>query len=116
MPQTEIRYNVECMNCGQVFTPTIRSPVWWRAKKREEEGYLDALRITGEDCGCIEQPARPEVPFRVFGYDSMCVDFNIPCDTFVAAVQTYRRLNRTGCVVFITGVSNAVRQKLELES
>lgn len=114
MPQTEVRYNVECMDCGQVFTPTVRSALWWRAKKRDEQGYLDALRITGKDCGCVEQPARPDAPFRVFGYDDMCVDFDIPCDTFAIAVQKYRRLDRAGCVVFITGVSDAVEDKLRL--
>ncbi len=112
MVTEEIRYNVVCIDCGQVFTPVVRSSLWWRAKKRDEQGYLDALPVTGEECGCIKQPAHSEAHFRVFGYDDMCMDFDIPCNTFAIAVQKYRQLDRAGCVVFINGVSDAVEDKL----
>ena len=109
--QAEARYNVECMVCGQVFTPTIRSSLWWQAKQREEQGYLDALRVSGKECGCIAQPVRPDAPFRVVGYDDMCVDFDIPCDTFVDVIKVCRQLG-AGDTFFITGVSDAVSDKL----
>ena len=60
-------YNVECMACGQVFTPATRSPLWWKAKKRDENGYLDALRCTGEECGCKQKRRNPEA-WRVSVY------------------------------------------------
>jgi hypothetical protein len=114
MNAVEEKYNVYCMKCGCVFTPAVKSPLWWRAKQRADKGYLDALPISGEDCGCVERPSCPEAPFRVFGYDDSCVEFDVPRNTFVGAVRLYRRLRRAGGnVVFIDGVSNAVRQKID---
>jgi hypothetical protein len=103
-------FNVECLSCCNVHQPRPKSSLWWQAKKRWEQGFIDALRINGEECGCIEKPYLPNAPFRVFGYDGMCEDFNIPCMTFVEAVQLYRR--HTFDVVFITGVSDRVSDKL----
>jgi hypothetical protein len=104
----EIDHNVVCMACGQVFTPTVGSSLWWQAKKRAEK-YLDALPVIGEECGCVPRRHCPEAPFRVFGYDAMCVDFDFPCETFTQAVRIYRQRKNEGDVVFITGVSNVVQ-------
>ena len=104
----ETDYNVVCMACGQVFSPTPKSPLWWQAKVRAEQ-YLDALPVTGEECGCIPRQHCPEAPFRVFGYDAMCVDFDFPCETFARAVRIFRQRKNEGDVVFITGVSEVVQ-------
>jgi len=108
-------FNVECIACGSVFNPPAQSPLWWRAKKRGEEGFLDALHVTGEECGCEPQSVKPEASFRVFGYDALCEDFDMPFKTFVGAAREFLRLNRDGgYVVFIDGVSDSVRQRLAL--
>jgi hypothetical protein len=109
----ETVYNVECMACGSVFTPTVQSTLWWKAKKRAER-YLDALHVTGEECGCVKKRRDPDAPFRVFGYDGFCQDFDIPFGTFTAAVKKFAELTRSGeFVVFIDGISEAVRRKIE---
>ena len=100
-------YNVICMLCGLVFTPAVGSSLWWQAKKRFQAGYLDALPVTGDKCGCIRHH-HSEAPFRVFGYDMTCDDYNFPCNTFTQAIRIYRERVRQGDVVFITGVSTAV--------
>ena len=105
-------YNVECMDCGQVFTPAGHSPLWWQAKQRADRGFLDALRIRWKSCGCIQEVENPNAPFRVFGYDDLCEDFNIPCNSFVAAIKSFRKL-RPMSVVFITGVSDVVAHRLQ---
>jgi hypothetical protein len=104
-------YNIHCVSCGQTFTPAFKSALWWKAKKREAEGFLDAHRCSGEECGCVQKIYRPDAPFRVFGYDGFGVNFNIPCKTMVDAVNAYRRHRHD--TVFIKGVSEAVKQKLE---
>ena len=109
---TEERYNVYCMSCDQVWTPAPRSPLWWRAKKAADRGRLDAIYVTGEECGCIQRQCRPDAPFRVFGYDDLLENFDIPCNTFVQAIKTYRNAERSGCVVFIKGVSAKVEDRL----
>jgi len=106
------RYNVVCMACDQVYQPLIKSPLWWRAKKRADEGYLDALHVSGEDCGCVSKIHKPNAPYRICGYDDMCCDYNIPCKTFVQAVTLYRERSRWGDVVFIHSVSGSVEEKL----
>lgn len=114
MVTTEVRYCVVCTNCGAVFTPAMRSPLWWMAKQAADKGRLDAIGISGERCGCIRKPEKPEAPFRVFGYDDMCENFDVPCDTFLKAVRLYRKLSRAGgYVMFISGVSEAVRRKMD---
>ena len=113
MITTDPQYNVECINCGCVFAPQVRSSLWWQAKKRDEQGYLDALHVNEEECGCVEPPAHPEAPIRVFGYDSLCEDFNYPFWSFTKAVQVFRSLQKDGGnTVFITGVSTAVEDRL----
>jgi hypothetical protein len=115
MIATDKDYNVVCMSCGQVFTPGAKTPLWWLAKQHADAGHLDVPHIPGERCGCVERRYRPNAPFRVFGYNDLCEDLDIPFDTFMAAVKKYRELRNKGMyVVFISGVSEAVRVKLEL--
>ncbi len=112
MIQNEIRYQVVCENCGQVWEPAVKTSLWWRAKKRDEKGYLDALWVSGTECGCIEPVVHPEAPFRVFGYDDMCHNYNIPCWSFLQAVKLFRKYDRSGDIVFIKGVSPKVEDRL----
>src|SRR3984957_17649397 len=106
----DVRYNVHCVACDAVCQPPPKSPLWWQAKQRVEHAFLDAWHVCGEKCGCVKQRVRPEAPFRVFGYDDMCRDFDIPFATFTAAVKEFMDANRYGCIVFIEGVSENVRQ------
>ena len=56
---------------------------------------------------------KSQKPFRVFGYDDMCQDFDLEFDNFVGAVRKFIELNRNGMyVVFISGVCPAVEKKL----
>jgi len=110
-------YNVYCEACGAVFTPAVRSSLWWRAKQRADRGYLDALTITSEvhQCYGTKRPRRkPEAPFRVMGFDCFCKDFDIPFDTFTGAVTEFRARSgsRSLDTVFITGVSEAVKDRI----
>lgn len=109
---TEPRYTVVCNECGQYFYPLVKSPLWWRAKKKADEGFFDALYVSGRDCGCVKERYRPEAPFRVLGYDMDCSEYDIPCDTFVQAVTLFRKCKRYGDVVFIEGVSKAVEDAI----
>lgn len=113
MSAEEVLYNVVCMECGQVWTPLPKSPLWWRAKKAADSGRLDAIQVSGEECGCVEPRNCQDAPFRVFGYNDLCEDFDIPCGTFAEAVKTFRELNSEGYMVFISGVSDAVSSRLE---
>jgi len=106
-------FNVVCEDCEGVFTPEFKSPVWWRAKKRMDSGYLDALWVSGEKHGCISPEANPDAPYRVVGYNSYCEDYNIPCDTFVKAVSLYKKFKDEGNDVIICGVSRAVERRLD---
>lgn len=109
----EVLYNVECMNCGSVWQPQVRTPLWWLAHQRASKGYLDAAGATGEECGCVKRVREPNAPFRVFGYDDMGSEYDKPFKTFVSAVKAFMEANRYGDVVFIKGVSNAVQEKLK---
>ena len=106
-------YQVECTQCGQVFVPPDNSPLWWKAKKRSEKGFLDALLVSGIECGCVEEKRQSNAPFRVFGYDGMCRDYDIPCHTFMEAIKTFRECDRAGDIVFIKGVSESVEHRLK---
>lgn len=106
------RYNVVCNLCDQAFTPTAKSALWWKAKKHEDEGFLDVYRCAGMDHGCIQGCHRPDAPFRVFGFDRFFKDFDVPCDTFVEAVIAYRR--HRGDTVLVKGLSDEVQRRLEL--
>ncbi len=107
---TDLRFNVACRACSYVWTPAARSPLWWRAKKWNDQGKLDAIHVSGEDCGCIEQKqqCKPGAPYRVFGFDDECREFDIPFTSFTDAVKEYRSASRSMCTVFISGVSPAV--------
>ena len=112
--EKEVLYNVHCVDCGSFFQPLPKSSLWWQARKREAEGLLGALYIKGEECGCIKEVNQPDAPYRVFGYDDMCRNFDFPFTTFTKAVSTFLELNRDGMyVVFIEGVSKAVEKKLQ---
>jgi hypothetical protein len=111
---SDVRYNVHCVACGAVWQPQSNSPLWWQAKRRAEKGFLDALHVDAEKCGCVTPRARSEAPFRVFGFDDMCRDFDVPFATFTAAVKGFIDANRYGCTVFIGGVSKKVERKLAL--
>jgi len=108
------QYVVECKDCRQVWQPALRSPLWWLAKQRADKGKLDAPMVSGEKCGCIRPQHEPNAQFRVFGYNDLCEDFDIPCHTFTAAVRKYRDFERHGgFIVFISGVSDEVRQRID---
>ena len=85
-----------------------------RAKQKADKGFLDAVYIDGEECGCLpkEKIRRPEAPYRVFGFDLLCEDFDIPFNRMTDAVKKFIELNRGPDVVFITGVSEAVQERL----
>ncbi len=102
---------VVCRSCGSIWSPAFESPLWWAAKQRADKGFLDAYNCSGEQCGCIEKPAKSDAPYRVFGYTGLCEDFDIPCKTFADAVRTYRKFETD--MVSITGVSVAVKNKLQ---
>lgn len=108
---SDVQYNVVCGSCGNFFQPGARRPLWWKAKKHADKGYLDAVCISGYECGCEKRPENPDAPFRVFGIDWDMQKYDIPCKTFVEAIRTFRELQRCGDT-FIKGVSPAVEEKL----
>ena len=113
-----VLYNVVCANCGSSWQPELGTPLWWTAKQdaKKHPNRLDAMCISGERCGCIKKQHHPDALFRVFGYDSMCQDFDIACHTFVQAVKIFRDAVKHGDTVFIDGVSDAVSDKLQYGS
>jgi hypothetical protein len=113
----EVRYNVVCYECGQVWSPTVKSPLWWKAKQRSEQGYLDALHVSGEECGCKQPVAQPDAPFRVVGYDDMCRDFDIPYYSLVKAARKYLKLARDGMYVvsFVDNRTGRTRKRTKLQ-
>jgi len=108
-------YNVVCRACGQIFRPKSRSALWYKAKRRSDEGYLDALTVPGEDCGCTPQIRHPDAPYRVFGFDDIGNCFDTPHDQLVPAVRDFLEIAREGIgvEVFFEGGSDALRNKLE---
>lgn len=106
------QYNVECVECGHVSTVS-KDPLWWRAKKAADTGRLDAISISGVECGCQQPVRNPDAPYRVLGFTDEGSKFDEPFDTFVAAVESYRAGVRLGETVFIKGVSPAVADRLE---
>ena len=108
-------YNVYCMGCDQVFQPEPQSPLWWVAKQRDIQGFLDAPCISGEKHGCFTRRTviKPDAPFRVFGYDAFCDDFDIPLFTFVEAMKAFKEEKKDVlAMVFISGVSPAVQEAI----
>jgi hypothetical protein len=112
---SEERYDVVCMSCDQVFQPLPRSPLWWQAKKSADGGRLDAITVTGEECGCEPKTVEPDAPYRVFGFNEFYEDFDRPFKIFTEAVSFYRRLVKENplSTIFISGVSKRVSNKLE---
>ena len=112
----DVVYNVVCMDCGAMFTPPFKSPLWWQAHKRaEEEKFLDALHTSGKKHGC-DRTKSPNAPIRVFGYTIWSDDFDVPFKTFTEAVKYYLDEARHGSVVMIAGVSVVVERKLHMMS
>ena len=105
-------FNVICGNCRQVFSPVEKSPAWWKAKKAADKGRLDAITVSAKDCGCEQIIVEPDAPFRVIGYDDLCQNYNIPCNTFVLAVQTYLSRIRHGEIAFLLGISQKMKDHL----
>jgi hypothetical protein len=106
-------YWVECVDCGSVYRPGPQSPAWWRARQAEEVGrgaYVDSKM-----CGCSQEKKAisPNAPYRVFGYDMLCEDFDYPFFRFTEACKTFKKLNVGPDVVFITGISNTVLERLK---
>lgn len=107
------KYNVCCVDCEAVYQPLVGSPRWWEAKQKAESGKLDALYIDGETHGCKSVAILPNAPYRVFGYDSMCSEYDMPLGTFVEAAKAFLDAQRHGDVVFIQGVSPRVEERLK---
>lgn len=111
----DVVYNVMCMDCGTVFTPRSKSSLWWQAHKRANEGYLDALYVSAENHGCVVTRS-PDAPFRVFGYTMDAEDFDMPFNSFTAAMKCYIEMVNRRSIVCITGVSVAVKSRLSMMS
>lgn len=107
---------VECIDCGNVYSPAPKSSAWWQAVQNAKEGRN--TYVGAKECGCSQvKPVRqPDAPYRVFGYDMLCEDFDIPFERFTDAVATFRRLNSGPDVVFIKGVSDAVNDHVHYHS
>lgn len=90
---SEQRFNVVCGRCGQVWQPSVGSRLWRRAKRQFEKGYLSALTVSGEKCGCVPKASQPDAPYRVKGYTDDCRNFDRPHESFIAAVRDYLALN-----------------------
>ncbi len=105
-------YNVVCRNCYHLFTPIPRSQLWRRAAKYAEGNRLDAMTISGQECGCVEKIREPDAPFRVLGYTDDLQNYDIPFRTFTGAVRGFRRKYKNGDTVFIKGVSEEVQWRL----
>lgn len=115
MTTDKAEYNVWCEHCDAVFQPPVGSALWWQAKQRAEKGFLDAIYVSGVRHGCVtfRETREPEAPYRVFGYDCFLEDYDIPCQNFIEAVKIFKA--KCQCcldVVFISGVSPAVRDRL----
>lgn len=114
MPEKSCTYNVECIACGGVSVALPGKPLWWKAKKHAEK-FLDALRVSGETCGCVKPARNPGALFRVLGFNELCEDFDVPCETFTGAVQKFLSISREGMnTVFIKGVSSRVEDRLRM--
>jgi hypothetical protein len=107
-------YNVQCVNCGSVWTAVPKSAQWWRGKQKADVGKLDAVRVTGEECGCIKKPQDPDAPFRIFGFGTEYgEEIDVPFHCFTSAVRAYRSAKKSGLLdIWITGVSKPVEQRL----
>ena len=104
-------YNVECRSCGQIFNVNA-GPLWWKAKKAADAGRLDAITVSGVECGCKRPVLNPDASYRVFGFSDEGREYNTPCSTFTEAVNAFRDAFKSGETVFIKGVSRAVKERL----
>ena len=104
-------YNVECRSCEQVFSVNAGA-LWRRAKKAADAGRLDAITVSGVECGCKHPILNPDAPYRVFGFSDEGREYNTPYSTFTEAVNAFRDAFMLGKTVFIKGVSRAVKEKL----
>lgn len=107
------RYQVWCESCGDVYTPQIKSPTWWKAKQRADKDFLDALCVSGTECGCVQKnPVISKESFGIIGYTMDCIDFTIKCKTFVDLCKAAKRM-KNGDTFFIIGpVSQNVKDRL----
>lgn len=115
-PVDLLRYQVYCPSCDSTYEPAIKSSTWWKAHQRAEKGYLDALWVDGDECGCSrsfrqELPKIPVGGYGIIGYTMDCQDFVIPCKTFVQLCAAAKKMKN--CDTFwIIGVSQKVKDKL----
>ena len=110
----KLEFYVQCINCGSFWAAVPKSPQWWRAKKRHEDGYLDAIGVKGEVCGCIKKQDEPDAPFRVFGFGTEYgEELDQPFHRFTEAVTAYRNGLKSGLLdIWISGVSKPVESRL----
>lgn len=101
----DVLYTVYCRNCGCDFEPTIKSPLWWRAKKSSDKGRLDAISISGEECGCIKPIPEPNAPYRVLGITWNGGSYNMPFFNMINAIKTFINAEKSGDTVIIKGIS-----------
>ncbi len=101
------------MGCGRVWTPTVGSPLWWKAAKRAKQGYLDALGVSPQECGCEPKTFHPEAPYRIVGYNELCESFDIPLFSLTEAARLYLKLARdwSNTVVFVDKRSEGLGNK-----
>ncbi len=101
MTENHREYWVECTDCGNVYSPVIKSPAWWKAKQKGGGAYVGS-----KECGCRREKTvvRPEAPYRVFGYDLLSEEFDIPFDRMIDAMKAFIRINRGPDIVFISGI------------
>ena len=105
-------YNVYCHSCERVFQPSPRSPLWWRAKKAADLGRMDAIGVSGEECGCIRTIEKPDAPYRVVGYSDDYREYNIPCFTLVEAFNLFRKYRPWDIVAFVDNTRPKGQSKL----
>lgn len=106
------KFNIQCRSCGKIFQPEQKSSLWWRAKKHDEQFFIDVKTINGEEHGCL--PKRPKNPFIVFGYDMDCVNFEYGFNSMIEAVICFRKLKKDLFnMVYINGLSKKVQQLVE---
>lgn len=113
----ETRYQVCCLYCGNVWLPQVRSSLWWQAKARSEQGYLDALPVQPTVCGCQKEIIEPDAPYRVFGYTDTCDNFDYPFASLVEAAKKYLEIAREGMstVFFATNRTVGTRTQTRVE-
>lgn len=109
-----VDYNVQCISCGSVWQAVPKSSQWWRSKKCDEAGKLDAVHVTGEECGCVKEKREPNAPIRVFGFGTEYgEEFDVPYHSFTKAVSAYRSAKDSGILdIWISGVSKPVEYRL----